>query len=138
MNEPASVVKVSATPDPQPIFELATGFMRAKHLFTASELGIFEALGNGGKTLAELARELKLPPRTARIIVDAVTALGLLNREGDVYRNGEIAQAYLCGRGQQDMRSFTRFWNRLSYRRWLTWKTRCVWGAEWKVSLTSL
>lgn len=120
MSEHSSVMKMSGTPDPQPIFDLATGFMRAKHLFTAAELGVFEALGSGGKTLAELARELKLPARTARIVVDAVTALGLLKREGDVYLNAEVAQIYLSGRGQQDMRSFTRFWNRLSYRRWLT------------------
>jgi hypothetical protein len=28
--------------DPQPIFETSTGFMRAKHLFVAAELGVFE------------------------------------------------------------------------------------------------
>lgn len=120
MSGKASPVKTSNAPDPQLLFDVATGFMRAKHLFVAAELGIFEALANGGKPLAELARDLKLPPRTARIIVDAVTALGFLEREGDTYHNGEIAQAYLSGRGPQDMRPFTRFWNRLSYRRWLT------------------
>ncbi len=120
MSGQASPVKTSKAPDPQPLFEVATGFMRAKHLFVATELGIFEALANGGKPLGELARDLNLPPRTARIIVDAVTALGFLKREGDTYRNGEIAQAYLSGSGPLDMRPFTRFWNRLSYRRWMT------------------
>jgi phospholipid N-methyltransferase len=49
-----------------------------------------------------------------------VTALGFLERGGESYRNGEIAQAYLSGNGEPDMRPFVRFWNRLSYRRWLT------------------
>ncbi len=115
-----SPVKTNKAPDPQLIFDTATGFMRAKHLFVAAELGVFEALANGGKPLAQIARDLKLPPRTARIIVDAVTALGFLERDGDSYRNSDLAQAYLSGQGLQDMRSFTRFWNRLSYRRWLT------------------
>lgn len=105
--------------DPQPIFETAIGFMRSKHLFTAAELGVFEALSGGAKSLGELAHELNLPARTARIIIDAVTALGFLEREGQSYRNAEVAQAYLSGRGAIDMRLFIRFWNRLSYRRWL-------------------
>ncbi len=120
MSTQSSPINAGNAPDPLPIFETAIGFMRAKHLFVAAELGIFETLADGPKTLADLARDLKLPPRTARIIVDAVTALGFLHREGDSYRNSEVAQAYLSGKGPVDMRAFTRFWNRLSYRRWIT------------------
>ena len=120
MSAEASPVKRNKAPDPQPILDTAAGFMRAKHLFVAAELGIFEALANGSKSLVELTRDLKLPPRTARIIVDAVTALGFLERNGDSYLNSDLAQAYLSGKGPQDMRPMIRFWNRLSYRRWLT------------------
>lgn len=107
-------------PSPLPILQLAMAFMRSKHLFTASELGVFARLGEGPRTLAQLADELRLPARTLRIVVDAVTALGLLEREGDAYRNGEVAQAYLSGRGPADMRAFMRFFDRLSYARWMT------------------
>ena len=106
--------------DPRPIFDMALSFMRSKHLFAASELGIFEALADGAKSLSELARHLNLPSRTARIIVDAVTALGFLEREGESYSNSEVAQIYLSGRGPQDMRPGMHFFNCLSYRRWLT------------------
>jgi len=78
-------------PDPWPIFETATGFMRAKHLFVAGELGVFEVLADGARSVDQLARDLGLPRRTIRIIVDAVTALGFLGRGGDQYRNGEAA-----------------------------------------------
>jgi hypothetical protein len=120
MTSQTSPVASQNTPSPEPIFDLATGFMRAKHLFIAGELGIFEQLALGPATLEELAARLGTPRRTTRIIVDAVTALGLLERLGDKYRNGEVAQAYLSGRGPADMRPFIRFWNRLSYKRWLT------------------
>src|ERR1700754_334106 len=40
---------------PEQIFQLAQGFMASKHLFAASELGLFEALGEGPATLAGLA-----------------------------------------------------------------------------------
>jgi SAM-dependent methyltransferase len=109
-----------APPSPVPIFQLATAFMRSKHLFAASELGVFSALGAGPRTLAQLADELRVPPRTLRIVVDAVTALGLLTREGEAYRNGEVAQTFLSGRGPADMRAFMRFFDRLSYVRWTT------------------
>ena len=59
-------------PDPQLIFETATGFMRAKHLFVAGELGVFESLAGGPKPLDELARVTGAPQRTVRIIVDGV------------------------------------------------------------------
>jgi ubiquinone/menaquinone biosynthesis C-methylase UbiE len=104
--------------DPQPIVDAATGFMRAKHLFVASEIGVFEALARGPKSLAELARELKIPTRTARIVIDAVTALGFLVRDGDHYGNAPVAQAFLSGHGAADFRPFIRFWNRISFRRW--------------------
>src|SRR2546422_10633485 len=115
-----STVATQPAADARPILETATGFMRTKHLFVATELGIFEALADAPKSIDELARDLKLPRRTARIIVDAVTALGFLERNQDRYRNGAAAQAFLTGRGPQDLRPFIRFWNRLSYRRWLT------------------
>jgi SAM-dependent methyltransferase len=116
MSPPATAVP----PSPAPIFELATAFMRSKHLFTASELGLFTCLGAGPRTLGQLADELRLPARTLRIVTDAVTALGLLVHEGGTYRNTEVAQTYLSGRGPVDMRPFMRFFDRLSYVRWMT------------------
>ena len=119
MTSKASPHATQNAPDAQLIFDLATGFMRAKHLFAATELGVFEALGERAATLDALAARLKIPRRTTRIVADAVTALGLLERHGDEYNNSKLAQAYLSGRGSIDMRQFIRFWNRLSYRRWL-------------------
>jgi len=120
MNSKSAPVVSQNAPNPLQIFELATGFMRAKHLFVAGELGIFEKLADGPATLDELAAKLGTPRRTTRIVADAVTALGLLERQGDKYRNSALAQAHLSGSGGAvDMRPFLRFWNRLSYKRWL-------------------
>jgi methyltransferase family protein len=83
MTSKATPAATQNAPDAQLIFDLATGFMRAKHLFAASELGVFEALGERAATLDALAARLKIPRRTTRIVADAVTALGLLERHGD-------------------------------------------------------
>ena len=104
--------------DPAPIMRLATGFMAAKHLFAANELGIFEALADSPATLESLAARTGLTPRTARISADAMVALGLLERDGDTYRNSEVAASFLAGASGPDLRPLVRFWDKISYPAW--------------------
>ena len=65
---------------PEPIMRIAMGFMAAKHLFVANEIGLFEALAKGPAELDMLAQRTNLPPRTLRIAADAMVALGFLER----------------------------------------------------------
>ncbi len=103
---------------PEPIMTVAAGFMAAKHLFAASELGLFEALADAPATLQALASRIGLTPRAARISADAMVALGLLERHGDTYRNSPVADRFLAGRPQPDLRPLLRFWDRISYPAW--------------------
>lgn len=103
---------------PEPIMRIASGFMSAKHLFAASQLGLFEALAESPATLEALAARTGLTPRAARISADAMVALGLLERHGDLYKNGDTAAVFLTGRTPADLRPFLRFWDRLSYPAW--------------------
>ena len=103
---------------PEPIMRIAVGFMAAKHLFAASELGLFEALRDAPATLEALAARTGLTPRAARISADAMVALGLLDRDDDRYRNSPLAAAYLSGEATGDLRPLLRFWDRISYPAW--------------------
>jgi hypothetical protein len=94
------------------------GFMAAKHLFTASAIGLFEALAAGPASLEEIAEKTDVPPRTLGIIAAAMVSLGLLERQGNLYQNGAIAGAFLGGAGGPDMRPMLRFWDRISYPAW--------------------
>lgn len=113
---PARPTENAVTPDQ--IFQLAQGFMASKHLFAASELGLFEALGEGPADLAGLAARTGLTPRTARISADAMVALGLLERHGDRYANTPVAAAFLSGATPADFRPLLKFWDKLSYPAW--------------------
>jgi SAM-dependent methyltransferase len=108
----------SSSVTPEPIMRLASGFMAAKHLFAASELGLFEALADSPTTIDGLAARTGLTRRAARISADAMVALGLLEREGDTYRNADVAAAFLSGRGPADLRPFLKFWDKISYPVW--------------------
>jgi hypothetical protein len=122
--------------DPEALVRVASGFMAAKHLFAAAELGLFRALGEGPATLDELTARLDLPARTARITADAMVALGFVEREGDDYRNAAVADAFLAGRGPVDLTPFLRFWDRISYVNWATLAESLRTGAAARVELT--
>ena len=48
------------------------------------------------------------------MIADAMAALGLLERRGDLYLNGPVTAAFLPGSASADLRPVMRFLNRLS------------------------
>jgi ubiquinone/menaquinone biosynthesis C-methylase UbiE len=115
---PGSAEGLPGAPSPGQIMRLATGFMSAKHLFAASELGLFEALADSPATIEALAARTGLTRRAARISADAMTALGLLERSGDLYRNSDTAAVFLAGATPADLRPFLRFWDKISFPAW--------------------
>ena len=102
---------------PDPIFQVASGFLAAKALFVAAEIGLFEKLAERPATLVEMGQRTGIPLRTLRITADAMVALNFIERQGEHYRNGPLAATFLAGTGQPDLRPFLHFWNRISYLR---------------------
>ena len=94
------------------------GFMAAKHLFIANEIGLFAALADGPAPLDRLAELTGIARPRVRILADALVTLGLIERQGDQYQNGPVAAAFLSGTGPADLRPFLRFWNHISYPLW--------------------
>src|SRR4051794_24848017 len=80
---------------------------------------LFTGLAQGPATLDELAATCGIPRRTLGISADAMVSLGLLERDGERYRNSEAAAAFLAGQPGPDLRPMLRFWNRISYPGWL-------------------
>jgi ubiquinone/menaquinone biosynthesis C-methylase UbiE len=75
---------------------LAHGFQTAKVFFTANDLDLFSRLGEG-REAAGLAYELGVDGRALGLLLNALVALGLLEKEGELYRNAPVAQEFLCG-----------------------------------------
>jgi hypothetical protein len=104
---------------PEAIMAVATGFMAAKHLFVASEIGLFSALADGPLLLGELAERTGVPRASVRILANAMAALGFVARQGDRYRNQPVAQIYLAGQTPADLRPGLRFFDQISYPTWM-------------------
>ena len=85
--------KMAVTPDN--IMQLGFGFTGSKTLLSAIELELFTELAKGTLSAEQLRDRLKLHPRSALDFFDALVALGMLNRDGDVYRNTPETDQYL-------------------------------------------
>lgn len=104
---------------PEPIFQVANGFMAAKYLFVANEVGLFQKLAERPAALDELSDRIGIPRRTTRILADAMVALGFVERSGEQYLNGSVVSAFLSGRSPNDLTPFLRYLNRLNYPMWM-------------------
>jgi hypothetical protein len=83
------------SPDPAKIMELGTAFWASKVLLSAVELGVFSELAAGPLGLTELRHRLGLHARSARDFLDALVALGMLDRDSASYANTPAADCFL-------------------------------------------
>jgi SAM-dependent methyltransferase len=105
-------------PDPTRIVELASAYYGSCVLFTASDLGVFKCLaGRGAAGGEDLAAELGLEKRGARLLLDACVALGLLEKEDGRYRNTMDSAAFLVPGAPGDLSQAIRY-NRDVYAAW--------------------
>lgn len=98
--------------------KIATGFMAAKFLFAANEIGLFEALASGPASLQEIADRISVPSRTAGIVTAAMMSLGLIEQEGGRYRNSAPVAAFLAGNPSLNLRPMLQYFDAISYPVW--------------------
>ena len=70
-----------AAPDPAPILQLGLGFWASKTLLSAVELGVFTELAHEPLDAETLRARLGLHPRGTLDFLDALVALGMLQRD---------------------------------------------------------
>jgi hypothetical protein len=83
-------------PPPQRITEIAYGFWQSKALFSAIELNVFTILADGSLGLGTLTSRVGIHQRGARDFLDALVALGILDRDAEGhYSNTPESDLYL-------------------------------------------
>lgn len=73
-------------PDRQTILDRMTDFMSACVIGAAAELDLFTLLGHGPLSADEVADQLRADRRATAMLLDAVAALDLLDKQDDRYR----------------------------------------------------
>lgn len=80
---------------PDAIMQLGLGFWGSKTFLSAIELGLFTELAKGALDADKLRERLSLHPRSVRDFLDALVALGMLQRKGSKYANTPETDLFL-------------------------------------------
>lgn len=87
----------AAAPDVTPgaIMQLGLGFWGSKTLLSAVELGLFSLLAKGALDAQTIGSKLGLHPRSLYDFLDALVALGMLDKAAGVYSNTPATELFL-------------------------------------------
>lgn len=80
---------------PLDIFEMVFAVQKGRALLTAYELGVFSALGDGEKTSGEVAQAIAADPRSTDRLMNAICAIGLLEKRDGLFSNTPFAANFL-------------------------------------------
>ena len=87
---------MSQPPTPEKILQTGLAFWPSKILLSAIELELFTELARGAERFDTLSGRLGLDARSARDFLDAIVALGFLERTSDaVYSNTRETDLFL-------------------------------------------
>jgi (2Fe-2S) ferredoxin/ubiquinone/menaquinone biosynthesis C-methylase UbiE len=98
-------------------------FMESRVLLTAIELDLFTAVGAGASEAAVAAR-LGANPRATGMLMNALVALGMLDKSGQEFRNSAVSARYFMKGARNDARGAAMHAAGL-WQRWST-LTECV------------
>lgn len=82
-------------PSPDHILQIGMGFWASKVLLSAVEMGVFTELAHRPEPLEAIQSRLGLHPRSARDFLDALVALGFLQRRDGIYANTRATDTFL-------------------------------------------
>ncbi len=77
------------------ILDMAYGYQRSRILFTASELDVFSLIGTESKTAEEIAISLNSDTRATERLLNALCAIGLLEKNLKKYSNSSLSLRFL-------------------------------------------
>ena len=104
--------------DPTAVLELLSAFRKSQVMFTAVQLGVFEALKDGPKSPAQLAAALALNEDATVRLLGACDMLGLVQPSGNGYANTPAASAYLTGDSPERMLGYIGYSNVVLWKMW--------------------
>ena len=114
----ASSAALTAASSADHILQVGFGFWASKTLLSAVEMEVFTELAKHPEDLEELTGRLGLHPRSARDFLDALVALGFLERHERVYSNTPATDLYLDKKKPSYIGGVLEMCNHRSYGHW--------------------
>lgn len=79
----------------QDLMQLANGYADSKVLLVANKLGVFTALGKTKHTAENIAQSCRSDQEGMRLLLNALSGLGLIHQQAGQYWNTTLARKYL-------------------------------------------
>jgi acetylserotonin N-methyltransferase len=105
-------------PDAALILDLVEAFRRSKTMFTAVQLGLFDALADSPQTLPALARQLLLNEGALLRLLSGCVALGLLHNQDGTYFNTPASTRLLTSASPDTLAGYIRYSDQSLYPLW--------------------
>lgn len=103
---------------PDPLLQTTRAFQESRAVLTAIEMDVFTAVGSGAAASVVAAR-IGAAPRSTEMLLNALTALRLLDKHGHTFTNTPMAARYLAAGGTADSRAAlmhtVHLWDTWSY-----------------------
>ncbi|MGB3440135.1 MAG: methyltransferase [Actinophytocola sp.] len=103
---------------PGEMIERAMAFQTAKLVLTGLELGLFELLAHKPLPENDIRAELGLGTRGTELFLAALVEMGILERDGDAYRNGAETGSFLVPGAPAYLGGFLNMANQVMYPAW--------------------
>ena len=113
----AQRAKEASSALPDDLNQTMRGYMESRALLTALELDVFSAVGSGA-TAAEVAQKISTQPRATEMLLNALTAMGLLAKKQGVFRDTPVTARYFAEGSKDNARPglihIANIWHRWS------------------------
>ncbi len=113
-----SVTAPAAAVSPDHILQIGLGFWAAKTLLSAIEMDLFTELAHKPESLKDVQARLGLHPRAAHDFLDALVALGFLERRDGIYYNTPATDLFLDKRKPSYIGGILEMANQRLYGHW--------------------
>jgi predicted O-methyltransferase YrrM len=123
MNSACDSTRAAGGGLPEEFLQRARAFQESRALLTALELDLYTAVGEGARA-GEVAGRLGTDPRATETLMHALAALGMLAKQGEVFRNGPLAERFFTAGSPEDARAVMMHTVHM-WERWST-LTECV------------
>src|SRR5271154_2496618 len=107
-----------SAPSPDQILQTGLAFWASKTLLSAVEMEVFTELAKGPADLDTLTGRLGLHPRSSRDFLDALVALGFLERHNGTYSNAPSTDFFLDQRKPSYIGGMLEMANNRLFRHW--------------------
>lgn len=106
------------SPDAALILDLVEAFRRSKTMFTAVQLGVFDALNEAPQTALQLSKNLGLNEGALQRLLTGCVALGLLEQQEGAFHNTPSAVRYLTRTSPDTLAGYIRYSDQSLYPLW--------------------